>query len=63
MWAQDWLNLADILVPFKSKSSVDVTQEMVAQVRTLPQTVHGHGHFMGIGERKEGRTSQLEIIQ
>ncbi|KAI1309482.1 Angiotensin-converting enzyme [Halotydeus destructor] len=34
MWAQSWNNL-DILVPFKSKGSVDVTGEMVKQGYTV----------------------------
>jgi hypothetical protein len=32
MWAQEWQNLYDIMIPYKSKTNVDVTPQMVAQV-------------------------------
>ena len=33
MWAQTWENIYSLTVPFPDKTSVDVTEEMKAQVR------------------------------
>lgn len=35
MWAQDWVNIYDIVIPFKNKANVDVTPAMIALVRIL----------------------------
>ena len=32
MWAQEWNNIYDIVIPFKNKASVDVTDELRKQV-------------------------------
>jgi hypothetical protein len=32
MWAQEWNNIYDLVIPFKNKASVDVTPTMVTQV-------------------------------
>ena len=61
MWAQQWNNIYDLVVPFPGKESVDVTEEMVKQVpsahcgvrRTLKWTrnqteiivIYGKGFF------------------
>jgi len=37
MWAQEWQNLYDIMIPYKSKTNVDVTPQMVAQVGQEPK--------------------------
>lgn len=34
MWAQQWNNIYDLVVPFPGKESVDVTDEMVKQVHS-----------------------------
>lgn len=31
MWAQNWRNLADLVIPFPAKSTVDVSSEMLRQ--------------------------------
>ena len=35
MWAQEWQNLYDIMIPYKGKSNVDVTSQMQAQVSMM----------------------------
>ena len=32
MWAQEWQNLYDDMIPYKHKTNVDVTPQMVKQV-------------------------------
>jgi len=31
MWAQNWRNLADLVMPFPTKPAVDVSSEMLRQ--------------------------------
>jgi hypothetical protein len=31
MWAQNWHNLADLVIPFPAKPTVDVSSEMLRQ--------------------------------
>ena len=35
MWAQDWQNLYDLVVPFQGINTIDVTPAMKAQVKYL----------------------------
>jgi hypothetical protein len=35
MWAQEWNNIYDIVIPYEGKVSVDITPEMRAQVSLL----------------------------
>lgn len=45
MWAQDWANLFDFLVPYPNKSSVDVTDAMKAQNYTVKHMFELSDHF------------------
>ncbi len=35
MWAQSWGNIDDLVMPYPGKTSIDVTPEMLKQVRVL----------------------------
>lgn len=44
MWAQQWNNIYDVLVPFGDKPTLDVTDEMVRQV-SISVTYTGKHQF------------------
>ena len=33
MWSQTWINIADLVKPFKNKQMLDVTNELKKQVK------------------------------
>lgn len=35
MWAQEWQNLYDLLIPFKSKTNVDITPALKSNVSKI----------------------------
>ena len=52
MWAQQWNNIYDLVVPFPGKESVDVTEAMVKQVPSA---------HCGVRQTLKGTRNQSEI--
>uniref|UniRef100_A0A915K016 Angiotensin-converting enzyme n=1 Tax=Romanomermis culicivorax TaxID=13658 RepID=A0A915K016_ROMCU len=45
MWAQEWVNLMDVLVPYPKKSRIDVTDQMKLQNYTVEKMFHVADQF------------------
>ena len=53
MWAQSWVNIYDLIEPYKNKSSLDVTASMVQQNYTALKMVKlAESFFISIGLEK-----------
>ena len=46
MWAQQWDTIVDLVKPFPGKQSIDVTDELNAQVRDDQQNITFHYQFV-----------------
>jgi hypothetical protein len=61
MWAQEWQNLFDLLIPFKGKTNVDITPVLKARVSIIV-TIASDFLYVCIREWRVGILGAGDII-